>query len=214
MQLNVGDQMLIQFGTFGDRLLSVVVDIDEGRQISIFLQVPPIIIERIQKINTVTAQFVFESTLMGFSTTILSWCNSPTCVIQLVYPDTIEAQDQRKEKRLSCNFPATLTANGRPYRCLIENLSKSGVRLRVIQPTDLNVRCVFEGCEKLVLDFFVLEERNTYTFPCQLRHEFIKDSQRYAVLIIPETETSIRRILESYIQAVFGALETVNNTPS
>ncbi len=214
MLLNVGDQMLIQFGTFGDRLLSVVVDIEEDRQISIFLQIPPIIIERIQKINTVNAQFVFESTLMGFSTTILSWCSSPTCVLQLAYPDAIETQDQRKEKRLSCHFPATLTANGRPYRCLIENLSRSGVRLRVTQPTDMKIRSLFEDCEELVLDFFVLEERNSYSFPCQLHHEFIENSLRYVVLWIPKTETGIRHILENYIQAVFGTLETTHDNPS
>ncbi|MBU1248374.1 MAG: flagellar brake protein [Proteobacteria bacterium] len=207
MQLKVGDQMLVQFGTFGDRLVSVIVDIEPGRHISIFLKLPSIILDRIQSIQTVDAQFVHQATLMGFTTTILTCCNAPACVLQLAWPELIEVQDPRREIRLNCNFPGTLIADGRPYRCLVENLSQSGVRIRILHPTELNVSSIYNEVDQLNLDFYVLEERNRYSFSCVLLREFIEHSQRYAVLQISRNESQVRRILEAYVQAVFGALE-------
>lgn len=211
VQLNIGDQLLVQFGTFGDRLVSIVVDLDPGRHISIFLKMPPQLFDRIAKIRAVSAQFVQESTLMGFNTTITTYCSSPVCVLQLAYPACIEAQDARKEKRLDCNFPATLSVEGLPFRCMVENISASGVRVRILQQTDMHVLGIFDDCADMVLDFFVLEERNRYTFSCTLLREFIQNRERYAVLLIAEEEEDIRRLLDGYVQSVFGALEAAQD---
>lgn len=212
MHLSVGDQLLVQFGTFGDRLISVVVDMEPGQDISIFLKIPDSILSRIKDIGTVNAQYVQHSTLMGFSTSILNYCSSPACVLKLAWPQTIESQDLRQEKRLQCNFPGTLTVDAQPYRCMVEDLSASGARVRILQHTEMDVRSIFEESSNLTLDFFVLEERNRYSFTCSLHQEFIKDSERYVVLMISEREEAFRRILNNYIQAVFGATEGTKTT--
>ena len=57
-------------------------------------------------------------------------------MLQLAYPREVDAQDPRREKRLDCNFPGTLIADGRPYRCLVQDLAPSGARVRCSsQPT-------------------------------------------------------------------------------
>jgi hypothetical protein len=210
VHLNVGDQLLVQFSPFGDRLAAVVVDRDPGKSLSIFLRLPPPLLRHVQSGCDVAAQYVHESTLMGFHTTIRTCCTSPTCVLALHWPESVVDQDPRREKRLDCNFPGTLTVDGRPFRCMVENLSASAVRVRLLQETDLRVLPCFDDARELCLDFFALEERNRYTFSCTHLREFIRGARRHVVLLLGEAERDMRRVLESYVDQVLNAPEPVS----
>lgn len=196
MCISVGDKVLMQYSTLGDRLLSVVTDVLEGEYIIVYSPVSATAVYRLKKNNTAVIKYVSEGLLKGLKTHVLGELKAGDELIRLAYPKEEVEVEMRKEPRCPCCFPAMLEVDGQFYEAHVADMSSSAFRIRFHDPA-VSMNGGLDSSEAS-LEFFIFEPTNTYRVDCTILKAFMKDHEKFAVLKINGNQ-EIREKIAHYV---------------
>lgn len=203
LHLDVGDSLLIRCAHFEERHLGVVVGRKEGRLLVVYADLPSAALRGLRKHPVVSVRYAHESTLLGFETSLLETPRHADSLLFLAYPERERRCDQRRERRLTCHFPARVIGHGLDLPCLVRDLSAGALRIALGPTPSSQAALLFSENDELRLEFHVLDPAVRFSFRCRLLREFIADGLRYAVLLLHEQETATRAMLDAYVREVW-----------
>ncbi|MGE4293616.1 MAG: PilZ domain-containing protein [Desulfovibrio sp.] len=201
--LDIGDTLLIRCAHFEDRHLGVLVGKEEGRLLVVYADLPKFALQGLRKHPVVTVRYAHESTLLGFDARLLETPKGEDSLLFLEYPESIQGYDQRRERRLLCNFPARIFTGNSVFPGLVQDISASAVRIALEDADPDRPTFLFTENEELRLDFHVIDPKAAFSFRCRLLREFIASGRRYAVLLLHEQEAALRKQLRKYVEGVY-----------
>jgi hypothetical protein len=208
MVLSVGDRVLMQYATLGDRLLGVITDIRPGESIVVYSPLSSLARQRLRENNTAFLRYVHEGVLKGYKTNVVLDALNGDCLVTLAYPLEEFFAERRTEPRCPCCFPARVVLGQREYQGHVVDVSASAVRVRFEK--DGPGPDAFDQDRDVRLDFNVFEPENRYGAFCSVLKSFMDDGAVYAVLEIRDGE-AVRDTLAKYVESQCrgGALNQV-----
>jgi hypothetical protein len=199
MCLAVGDKVLMEFSTFGDRFLCVVTDTGPGGRLFVYAPVPQPVVERLGRDRTARVRFAREGRLRGFDTRVLNEDYPPGVILQLAGPGTVYDAEERSEPRCRCRFPATVADGSGAVRAVVEDMSATFTRVRLLDGGPEPSPGYVGGMVRLTFHPFDLDDGHTVT--CTVRKTFMKDSAQFVVLEFDPAETAVRERIARFVEA-------------
>lgn len=199
MCFSVGDKVLMQYSTLGDKWLSVVTDVRENESITVCCRLTEKIVSHLQRHNTALVSLVSEGRLLGYKTRVLGGFAAGDDLVRLEYPREALDLEKRREPRCECCFPALLDVEGELHEAHVADMSHSAFRIRLQDPS-VAFNGALDGADAH-LEFFIFEPANAYRVKCRMLKTFMKNHERYAVLEIREGE-DIKDKIASYVQGL------------
>ncbi|MBI9079136.1 MAG: flagellar brake protein [Pseudodesulfovibrio sp.] len=200
MDLAVGDRILVEFSTFGDRFLSIVTDVKNDGRLVVYSPITDPIVKRLRTDRNVVVRYAHNGHLLGFFTHVINKIEKPGTVIELAKPDGVHDAEERCEIRCPCRFPAMVVDGDRAARVVVEDMSASCSRIRLLngdhapllEEIGLGVQLTFHPFDI---------DCDGYSVGCVVRNTFMKDGDWYAVLEFNREESKVRQRIASYIEA-------------
>ncbi len=195
----VGDKILIEFSTFGDRFLGIVTEVGSNDTFLMFASIPEIILQRMKTDKNVLVRFADEGVLMGFNSKVINKIDGATNVFEIEMPDETFDAEERREPRCDCRFPATVVEGERAAQAVVEDMSANCSRVRFlngglisfIEEVDREVRLTFHP-------FDVNDDG--YSVNCIIKNAFVKEGERYAVLEFKADEKDARDRIARFVE--------------
>ncbi len=199
VKFDVGDKVLVEFSTFGDRFLGVVTDAKEGESFLLFASVPDIVLQRMKTDKHVLVRYAEEGVLLGFNSRLLNKIDNTSNVFELELPDEVFEAEERREPRCACRFPATVVEGERAAQAVVEDMSANCSRVRFlngglisfIEDVDREVRLTFHPFDV---------DDDGYSVDCVIKNAFVKDGERYAVLEFKSDEKDTRGRIARFVK--------------
>lgn len=199
MHIAAGDKVLMEFSTFGDRFLSVVTDVREDGSLLVFSPIPAPVVTRLESDPAARVRFAHEGRLQGFRTEVLNRNDGPGSVLELAAPKDFYDAEDRCEPRCPCRFPAEIEEGGQSLKGVVEDMSATCSRVRLING---GFAALSEsGAREVRLTFHPFDVREGYSVNCVVRNTFIKDDVPYVVLFFKPEETEARNRIERFVEA-------------
>jgi hypothetical protein len=199
VKLVVGEKILLEFSTFGDRFLSVVTEVKPDGRLFVYAPVPRAVVERFKTDKQARVRFASEGTLRGFDSRVLNRDNPPGVVLELDGPSAVYDAEDRREPRCACHFPATVTDKGSAVRAVVEDMSASCTRVRFLNG-DSGALCAGNG-DEVRLTFHPFDLSDGQMVACSVRNCFMRDGVQYAVLEFKPEETAVRERIARFVKA-------------
>lgn len=198
VELSVGDKILLEFSTFGDRFVGVVTDVVVDERFIVYCSIPNIILERLRTDKNVLVRYAEEGVLKGFNSRVLNKVEAGTVVFELVFPDeTFEAED-RREPRCVCRFPATVVEGDRAAQAVVEDLSTRCSRIRFVNG---GLPFIEDTAREVRLTFHPFDMSDGQSLDCIVKNAFVKGGERYAVLEFKLEEKEVRHRIAEFVEA-------------
>jgi len=200
MDISSGDHIILQFSTFEDRFLGIVVDIKKAGRLLVFATLSEQVRKRVRMDGRAVVKYAYDGRLLGFSTRVLNTLPTKDTLIELAGPERVFEAEDRKEPRCACCYPAIIVEGERAARGVVEDMSASCARVRFLG-NDLVPFPEEIGCPvRLTFHPFEMDE-NGYSVECSVVKAFMKNGERYTVLRFDESEKDVRRRIASFIEA-------------
>lgn len=196
--IRIGDKVLIEFSTFGDRFVSVVADITEDNELLVYSPVPEVILERLKTDSSVLVRYAFEGRLRGFKTHVLNTVSSSTMLMVLAEPECTFDAEERREPRCKCTFPAKVFDGDKQLDGIMEDVSASCTKVRLI--SGMGIPFVRGAENEVLLRFFPFGTK-AYEIRCRVIQTFMKSGNEYAVLQFKTEEGDAHRSIMEFIEA-------------
>ncbi len=200
MDLSVGDNILVEFSTFGDRFLSVVAKVEDDGRLIVYSPITAPIVERLKTDQFACVKYAYDGRLMGFSTRVLNAAEAPRSFIELAKPDTCYDAEDRSEPRCSCRFPAVVVEGDRATQAVVEDMSSSCSRIRFLNEDNFPLSENRESEVQLTFHPFDIQG-DGYSVGCIVKNAFMKDGTSYAVLEFNKGEKDVRKRIARFIEA-------------
>ncbi len=126
----IGTEMQVEITNLGNRIKLTMVGIVPGEYL--LFQLPEKFTTKAAKSTAFSADTIINvrslsrGTAFGFNSTILGTSTTPDTLLFVKYPYKIQQQTIRKNQRVKCLLPATLTKNTMTINGTIADLSASG----------------------------------------------------------------------------------------
>lgn len=91
----------------------------------------PACIARLLQEDQISASFFNKETALVFETRVLTMISDPARLLFLEYPKTVQLQDRRAQKRMSCLLPARIGIRSEERQGSVVNINKRGCRCRI-----------------------------------------------------------------------------------
>ena len=198
ISIGIGDKVLMEFSSFGDRVLSVVAEIKDDGRMMVYSPVPQPILERLKTDKNVLVRYAHEGRLRGFKTQVLNDIVSATTVLELAKPDKSFDAEERKEPRCACSFPATVIDGDMSLDGVLEDISASCSRIRFLNGD--GIPFVKGAKNEVGLRFFPFGN-DPFVVQCMVKNGFMKAGAEYAVLQFKEEEREARARIAQFVEA-------------
>ncbi|MGL1862131.1 MAG: flagellar brake protein [Pseudodesulfovibrio sp.] len=199
VEFGIGEKLLIEFSTFGDRFLGVITDVKEDGRLIVYSAIPQVVQKRLKSDPHALVRFAHEGVLRGFKSRILNSKDSPECVFELAGPDSHFDAEDRCEPRCSCCFPATVVEGKHAAQAVVEDMSSRCSRVRFLNG---GLESFVEGFEnKVRLTFHPFDIGDGYSVDCTVVNSFMKEGDRYAVLEFKSDEKDACRRISQFVEA-------------
>ena len=128
INIDLGNQMLLQFSEGGDRVKTILVGMESPDYV--ILRTPQLIqFQRfLERGKTVTVRYTHSGAVYGFRTAVLGAVSHPLRLLFLMYPKTIENINLRKAHRVDCFFPSDIRLGEKTLSGAIVDLSVGGCK--------------------------------------------------------------------------------------
>jgi len=194
-----GDKILMEFSTFGDRILSIVTDVREDGRLMVYAPLSAPVLDRFRTDVNARVRFARDGRLLGFSTRVLNPTAAPGTVLELAPPDEVYDAEDRNEPRCPCRFPALVETGGRAMRVVVEDMSPSCSRVRFLDDEWDSGEPLDDREVRLTFHPFALDQG--YSLACDVRATFLKNGERYAVLGFRSDDAETRRRIDEFVEA-------------
>lgn len=196
--ISVGDKVLMEFSTFGDRFVSVVADITKDENYMVYSPVPQVVLERLKTDQNVLVKYAFEGRLRGFKTRVLNEVSSATMLMELQKPQKTFDAEERREPRCSCSFPAIVIDGDKQLDGVMEDVSASCTKIRLM--TGGGIPFVKGAENEVLLRFFPFGSKG-YEIRCRVIQTFMKLGFEYAVMEFKNEEGDAHRSIMEFVEA-------------
>ncbi len=200
MDLVIGDKILVEYSTFGDRFLSIVANVKADGRLLVYSPITANIVKRLRTDRGAQVKYAYGGRLVGFSTRVLNTVEDHNGLIELAKPSGFYDAEDRHEPRCSCSFPAMIVEGDKAAQAVVEDMSFGYSRIRFL---DGGAVPFLEDIEReVLLTFhpFDIEDKG-YSVECIVKSAFIKDGARYAVLKFKKSEKKARKRISNFIEA-------------
>ena len=194
-----GDKVLMEFSTFGDRFLSVVTDVKDDGRLLVFSPLSAPVVERLTTDTKARVRFAHEGRLHGFRTEVLNKIDGPGSLLELAAPEGFYDAEDRCEPRCPCRFPAVIEKGGKSMTAVVEDMSATCSRVRLLNGGFASLGESGESEVRLTFHPFAMGEG--YSVNCIVRNTFIRDDAPYAVLSFKPEETEARQKIGQFVEA-------------
>ncbi|WP_243545955.1 PilZ domain-containing protein [Pseudodesulfovibrio tunisiensis] len=197
MRLVPGDKVLVEYSTFGDRLLSVIADVRNGNRLVVYSPLTPPILERLRTDSRALVKFVQEGRLRAFRSRVLNSVTALGELVELDYPGFAVDADERCEPRCGCRFPATVMLGERSMDAVVEDMSESCARVRFREPGS----CLTDrdSDREVRLAFRPFDPERGYDVSCEVQSVFMRDRDMHAVLRFSEKDREMRDRISRFV---------------
>jgi PilZ domain. len=199
MTLAVGEKVLMEFSTFGDRFLCVVTEVGKDGRLYVYASLPPVVVSRLSHDRFARVRFAREGTLQGFDSRVLNRDNPPGVILELAGPDAIYNAEDRQEPRCACRFPASIGDDDAAVQAVVEDMSVSCTRVRFLNGSRDALAVGRDG--RVRLTFHPFDMGDGYTVTCTVKSDFMKDGSHYAVLEFLPEEIAVRERIARFVEA-------------
>lgn len=199
VKFDVGDKILVEFSTFGDRFLGVVTEVVDSSSFLLFASVPDVVLERMKTDKHALVRYADEGVLRGFNTRVLNRIDNSSNVFELEFPDEVFDAEERHEPRCACRFPATVVEGERAAQAVVEDMSVNCSRVRFLNGGLISF---IEDIEREVrLTFHPFDVNGDgYSVNCVIKNAFVKEGERYAVLEFKPEEKEARGRIARFVE--------------
>ena len=134
LTIDLGTLLVLEFDETNRRLKSELIGMDPGN--FLLIRMPANFQERnlsrmYPKGTTLIVRYVYEGSVFGFQSYIVSYMLQPSRLIFLSYPEEVEGHNLRSARRINCFLPATLKSVNHDVHGFIIDLSNTGCRFRL-----------------------------------------------------------------------------------
>lgn len=167
--LEFGTLLNIQFEGAGSAKTSVI-GIDRDKCLIIK---PPALVgieTKLFKKNQTVVRYFHDGTIFGFRCTLIGFIKTPSPLLILSYPDAAEQLNLRKHKRLSCLLNGQLLTDPLAVKIAILDISHSGCRFAVPDPTGLDMLRYGMGSTITITADMNKEIQETVTFVAKVQN--------------------------------------------
>jgi c-di-GMP-binding flagellar brake protein YcgR len=213
MIIGLGTPMLIEPAGLGQRFKTRFVGMERGRYI--IVRIP-----RIAGAGThlyvdklVTARYVHEGQVYGFSSEIIHIDMAPFRLAFLQFPHTIEALNLRSTKRIDCYLPArVILAEGKDdqltsYPAMITNISSGGCQV-VIEAEEARYLPHVVPDQSVTLEFTMFGSNVQERVKGEIKNISISGVRQFLGVSFDEVSEGIKAQIEEYIESVTDYLKT------
>ncbi|WP_316900162.1 PilZ domain-containing protein [Pseudodesulfovibrio indicus] len=200
MDINVGDRIILEVSTFGDRFLGLVADLKPDGRLLVFADMPHPVLERLRIDTFALVRYALDGRLLGFNTRVLNLADPHGRLLELAAPSASFDAEERSEPRCTCSFPAFLVHGDTALRGVVEDMSASCTRIRYLDqgPEEFPE----EKGKQVRLTFHPFDMNSTgYSVGCRVLKSFMKEGVRYAVLKFNNDEPDARERISGFIEA-------------
>lgn len=200
MDIMVGDRIILQFSTFEDRFLGEVFDITDSGHLLVNASVPSMVRTRLTTDLSASVKYAFDGKLLGFSTRVIAPHGRINGTIELEGPASVFDAEERSEPRCSCFYPALLVEAGRAVEGVVEDLSPSCARVRIV---GLDAPLYPERVGRLIrLTFSDIADPGIFqSVDCMIIKAFMKEGEQYVILRYNEHERNAKKRIAHFIQS-------------
>lgn len=205
MHIEVGTPVLLESGANRDRVKGIYVGAVGTQHVIFSVPLTAGIRGRMRVGNRVTVRYIAKGTVYGFHSTISEFKAEPAPLLFLDYPDRVEEMEIREHSRVDCYFPASIrTKGGGIIEGLIVDISLGGCRLTFETDPDAPPPSLDKG-SRITADFYILEERNSYTLKAELMH-MLKQGNKLCLGLKFECEDQFKDLVKEYVAKVHKML--------
>ena len=200
MDIAVGDSIILEVSTFGDRFLGLVAGLEPDGRLMVFADMPGPVIERLETDTFALVRYAYDGKLLGFNTRVLNKVTSPGMLIELAAPKAVFDAEERSEPRCACSFPAFVVNGACAARGVLEDMSASCTRVRFLDGGDGELPDVTGSDVRLTFHPFDMNS-DGISVGCSVIKSFMKDHAHFAVLRFNNDEPDARKRISGFIEA-------------
>jgi c-di-GMP-binding flagellar brake protein YcgR len=202
IDLDVGSQLTIDLKSRLNKIKASYVGMAHGEYLIIkidTLHAPQNIHSSLHKGYPLTIRYLSKGKVYGFHTAILHVIFNPDKLIFIDYPNKIEEQNIRSQKRVTCSFNSKVSFEDIEFKGIIVDISKNGCKFTTIADeksdneligknlNDFAIKCSLTP-EKIKLGMKLPGSKNEISITCKQRN--LSKDTNYATLGLEFTSMS------------------------
>lgn len=139
LNIDLGCPLFIQSRFIEERIPTALIGIIP--KTGLIIKTPPLInIDEVMPVgNEIVLRYVFLGEIFGFKSKILNSISNPFKLTFITYPENVERLCLRKDRRISCNFPATLHMSELHLKGTVVDISSLGALFSLKRDPDLSL---------------------------------------------------------------------------
>lgn len=207
MDADIGTRMLLEFPTSGERLSASLVGMDQGDYF--ILKVPLTIGIRhfLHPGNQITLRYVHRGRVHGFRSGVVEYLVKPFSLLFLAYPTNMETVELRRDHRVGCFFPATLSLGKGAFKGMLLDISASGCKVMVDIERTPAARELLVPRASLGLSFHALDPTARYALAGNVRSVSNETGRMHLGLRFTDSAGGVIEAITTYVREVSAALE-------
>lgn len=169
LNIDLGCPLFIQSRLINERIPSSLIGLIPHS--GLIIKTPPLsnIDDVMPPGNEIVIRYVFLGEVFGFKSRILNTINTPFKLTFVTYPDLVEKLCLRKDKRISCNFPATIYWGNMEIRGTVVDISSLGTLFTVKNNLEESINAL-EVDTEIILQIPMLEGGTSELFHGRIRN--------------------------------------------
>ncbi len=197
----LGCEIFIQIKGLKERLSSYLVGIIPG--VNLIIKTPQLadIQELLADGSYVVLRYVHLGQIYGFRSKVMRSIISPSRLTFLSYPDNIEKINLRKNARVSCYIPATLTYTDAKIKGVTTNISQSGIKFTTRSIEGLKTNQL-PAEDNIMISFPVLGKEGVQEFQGRIRNKSYADKEISLGIEFMKIEKDLSDMINDYIKKV------------
>lgn len=159
MHIESGSRIIVEYAD-KERMNCRYVGQSKGEFILLKVPMMPGIRERLVKGTPLQVRYLGAGKIVGFSVDVILYQAAPVSLVFLSYPIDFIEHDLRKEDRMACHFPATVSIDEEVYGGHISDISPGGCCFVLADVSILNLK------ERMPVagSFQTMEAQRPYSF--------------------------------------------------
>lgn len=206
MQIEIGTKIALEFAGLDERVGSILVGMSPESYLILYAQLSQGAKKKAKRKNVVTGRYVFQGTVFGFKSQILDHIMYPASLLFLSFPPTVEVLELRREPRVPCLFPGRVNVGAVSAGGLVTDMSPSGCRLEVKKSAATVDDSIFSPGLRVQLEFYAVEEKNSYSVYCGVVNSFCKDDTLSVGLRFDDVHKHFKKIITGYVNTLAAEL--------
>ncbi len=203
LEVKVGLSVILEPEGVGVRFKTHLVGWDKDRYVMLHLPLKVEMREQLYVGKRVIVRYIDdEGQICGFESAIQGAIFTPQRFLVLDYPQTVEIFCLRKDTRVDCFIPATLTRQDTSLVANIINISSSGCRLALASAAEQSADPFVEGERLLCIFSIQAPEEQRYQLHCTLKKIQIEEDKIFLGVEFHDATPDVRQRIEDFVTEV------------